>query len=115
MHLPRMTTRRWMLAVAAVAALFGGATVLPRLWILRRQYLTTAERYGYWETRINGVVALRQEITYYALWQPRGPEPSPARLASMKARASYYGEMRAKYERAARYPWLPIATDPPPP
>jgi hypothetical protein len=29
--------------------------------------------------------------------------------------ASFHGELRRKYERAARYPWLPVAPDPPEP
>ena len=28
---------------------------------------------------------------------------------------NYYLELKHKYERAARYPWLPVAPDPPPP
>jgi hypothetical protein len=110
-----MTTRRWMIAVAAMAVLFGGMSELPRLWTLRQKYLGIAEQYGYWETRLSGAVGLRQEITYYSVTLPRGPDPSPARLAQMKAAASYYAGLRAKYERAARLPWLPVAPDPAPP
>jgi hypothetical protein len=28
---------------------------------------------------------------------------------------TYHSQMRAKYERAARYPWLPVEPDPPEP
>lgn len=115
MGLPRMTTRRWMIVIVALAALFWVAVEVPRLSTLRSLYLGVAEKYGYWETRFNGLIAIRQDLDYYAVWQPRGPEPSPARLARMKAMAAYYGMMRKKYERAARYPWLPIEPDPPPP
>jgi hypothetical protein len=111
----RFTVRTLMVAVAVVAILFGGVIELPRLWSLRQQYLGFAEKYGYWETRLNGVVGIRQEITYYSLRQPRGSEPSPARLARMKAEASYYARLRAKYERAAHRPWVPVAPDPAPP
>jgi hypothetical protein len=111
----RFTVRRMMVAVAIAAVLFGGVIEVPRLWNLRRQYLGFAEKYGYWETRLNGAVGIRQEITYYSTSQRLGPEPSPARLALMKAEASYYARLRAKYERAARYPWLAIEPDPQPP
>jgi hypothetical protein len=111
----RFTVRTLMVAVAVVAILFGGMIELPRLWSLRQQYLGFAEKYGYWETRLNGAVGIRQEVTYYSTRLPRGPEPSPARLAEMKAEASYYAGLRAKYERAARLPWLPVAPDPAPP
>lgn len=109
----RFTVRRMMMAVAVAAVLFAGVIELPRLWALRRQYLGFAEKYGYWETRVNGAVGIRQEITYYSIRLPRGPEPSPARLARMKAEAAYYARLRAKYERAARYPWLRVEPDPP--
>jgi hypothetical protein len=111
----RFTVRTLMVAVAIVAVICGGAIEVPRLWILRQQYLSFAEKYRYWETRLNGAVGIRQEITYYSMRLPRGPEPSPARLAKMKAEASYYARLRAKYERAARLPWLPVAPDPAPP
>ncbi len=115
MRLPRMTTRRWMIAVAVMAVLCTGIVELPMLWTVRQQYLGYAEKYRYWETRLNSALGLRQEITYYSLRLPRGPEPSPARLAKMKAEASYFAGLRAQYERAARLPWLPIAPDPAPP
>ena len=28
---------------------------------------------------------------------------------------AYHGKLREKYERAARFPWLPVASDPPGP
>jgi hypothetical protein len=111
----RLKVRTLMIAVAIVAILLGAMVELPRLWNLRQQYLGFAAKYGYWETRLNGAVDLRQEITYYSIRLPRGPEPSPDRLARMKAEASYFAGLRAKYERAARFPWLPVEPDPPEP
>lgn len=111
----RFTVRRMMIAVALVAVLMASAIELPRLWVLRRQYLGLAEKYGYWEIRLNGSVAIRQDLSYYSTSQPRGPEPSPARLAEMKDQAAYYARQRAKYEHAARYPWLTVAPDEPVP
>jgi hypothetical protein len=104
-----------MVAVALAAFLLTGMFEVPRLWNLRQLYLGLAEKYGYWETRVNGAINIRQDITFYSIRLPRGPEPSPARLALMKAEASHYARMRAKYERAARYPWLAIEPDPQPP
>ncbi len=111
-RLPRMTTRRWMAAIAALACLLGGAIEGPRLWIRRGEFLGLAEKYGYWEARYEWLLEVRQDLSHYATWQPRGPEPSPERLARMKELASYYSSMRAKYEHAARFPWLPVAPDP---
>jgi hypothetical protein len=50
-------------------------------------------------------------------------EPNPdrdlARLAALEARewsrAAYFAGLGAKYRPASRYPWLPVAPDPPPP
>jgi hypothetical protein len=111
----RFTVRRMMVAVAVVAVACGLAVEGPRLWTLRGQYLGLAEKYGYWEMRCNGSAELRQELTYVSLSQPRGPEPSPERLAKMKARGAHYGRLRAKYEHAARHPWLAVEPDPPAP
>ena len=63
----RITTWRLMILVAVAAVLFGGVVELPRLWNLRQHYLGFAEKYGYWETRINGAVGIHQEITYYSI------------------------------------------------
>lgn len=84
----RPRVRKMMGAVAVAAVLFGGMVEIPRLWVLRRHYLGLAEKYGYWATRIQGSAGIRQEITYYSTSQPRGPEPSPDRLARMEAEAS---------------------------
>lgn len=113
--LGRFTVRKMMGTVAVAAALFGGVVEIPRLWVLRHHYLGLAENYGYWATRIRGAAGIRQEITYYSIRLPRGPEPSPGRLARMEAEASYYAGLREKYERAARLPWVAVAPDPPPP
>jgi hypothetical protein len=36
-------------------------------------------------------------------------------LEDAERRSDHYGALEAKYERAARYPWLPVAPDPPEP
>jgi hypothetical protein len=43
------------------------------------------------------------------------PEDSglPASVERLRRQALYYQRLKDKYERAARYPWLPIAPDPP--
>ena len=56
------------------------------------------------------------------IWDPRFPMRSWERQeyfnminALWRPRADYHGTMRRKYERAARYPWLAVAPDPPEP
>ncbi len=52
-----------------------------------------------------------------ALWFARASDPDrPERAAPRyKQRAEFYSRLREKYDRAARYPWLPVAPDPPEP
>jgi hypothetical protein len=45
----------------------------------------------------------------------RGERGEPQRVARGEQMAAYHHELRIKYERAARYPWLPVEPDPPPP
>ena len=44
------------------------------------------------------------------------PWPESARSVWIPSpKHAWHGTMQAKYERAARYPWLPIESDPPEP
>jgi hypothetical protein len=45
----------------------------------------------------------------------RGQRGDPQRVARGEQMAAYHGELRIKYERASRYPWLSVEPDPPPP
>jgi hypothetical protein len=45
----------------------------------------------------------------------RGEGGDSQRVARGEQMAAYHRELRAKYERAARYPWLPVEPDPPEP
>jgi hypothetical protein len=39
----------------------------------------------------------------------------PAKSELSRNRVAYHARLRVKYERVARYPWLPIDPDPPSP
>ena len=41
--------------------------------------------------------------------------PSPTDLDRSRRLTEYHEAMIVKYERATRYPWLPVAPDPPEP
>jgi hypothetical protein len=100
-----------MVTVAIVALLLGGA----RFWALRQLYLDKAHGHAayraqllrspediqYWENRWT---AQREGLPARYPW-PGGPPFVPAI-------ARYYDDMRIKYERAARYPWLSVEPDP---
>jgi hypothetical protein len=45
----------------------------------------------------------------------RGERGDPQRVARGEQMAAYHRELRIKYERAARYPWLSVEPDPPEP
>jgi hypothetical protein len=123
MRLPRMTTRRWMVAVAVVAFLIAGTIEVPRLWNVRRNYLALAEWYGDRETRLHENTQMRflLERARRRSAEESASVPSEVekriqdRIARMDEMGTYYGQIRAKYERGARYPWLPLEPDPPMP
>jgi hypothetical protein len=94
-----------MIAVAVVALFCGLAAALWRRHVsLRRQ----AEEYA---KKSNDEFLKGQRIDH--LWFQSDPE---LRMRDEHYRLSdYYDELKAKYERAAARPWLPIESDRPPP
>ena len=107
MRLPRVrfTVRRLMVATAIAAGLAGGVAS-SRRWCgagvgISREVAYLGLQAGMEEenARTAGV----------AIWFDRASDPDrPERAAPRyRRRAEFYGRLRAKYERAARYPWLP--------
>jgi hypothetical protein len=88
MYLPRMTTRRWMIAVAVVAVVLWGVPTVIQWRRIRFQRLSDYHR--------SKIVLV-------------GP-PSP-----LLARTLYHSKMAEKYAEATRRPWLPVSPDPPAP
>lgn len=118
MRLPRMTTRRWMVAVAVVSLLMGGAIGAVRLrrrhdyFLARsRQHDREAAMFRSWEQSLASAL---EELPS----SPRLPFPLDRweRRRSIISRSlSHHAALAAKYRRAAHYPWLSIEPDPPPP
>jgi hypothetical protein len=108
MRMPRFrfTVRRMMVAVAIVGACVWGVRMLQ----MSRAYGKKAERFasnamdripgfnGEWPKTPEGEAKLRRT---WDLWKQEMEDHNAA--------------MAAKYRRAARYPWLPVAPDPPEP
>ena len=101
MRLPRLTLKRAMLLVALVAVTLGvGGECIRR----RSRFLSLASSHAA-EACDGRIVplALRTQMT-------------EAELAAYGERRlaweEYHNGLVAKYERAARYPWLPVAPDP---
>jgi hypothetical protein len=89
MRLPRVrfTVRRLMVAVAVVGFALASLT-------LSANYSRRADYFA----------SLQPE---WVSWQSGSH--------SFRAKWDYWVEMEHKYRRAARYPWLPVAPDPPEP
>jgi hypothetical protein len=127
---PKFTVRRLMVAVAIVAVAFGYQNAVRRRHLfefeafLHRQEMEDCRGY------LAGATALSTEgdgKRTYRRAVPTGPDPFIAdarsrgwgvellERASLKRLEAYHAAMTAKYEHAARYPWLPVAPDPPEP
>ena len=113
MRLPRMTMRRWMIAVAAIGLMIGGGVVLKQ----RRDYFlslaqshqkevaSSTARGNALKSRFGGTSGMTvEEITRLHGDYDR-----------MMDRADHHASLARKYEEAARYPWLPVEPDPPEP
>ena len=111
MRLPRMTTRRWMIAVAVVAILLGAG-----LETGRRSFRFARLS----DCHSNAALECFHALMTLGGWPPP-QDPSPAELGRVRnlyrvrALVHYHSALTQKYERAARYPWLPVAPDPPEP
>jgi hypothetical protein len=120
----RLTVRGLMAAVAVAALLIGGPLEYARLKGLGREYAVRAIRarrfmegarrasgwsHERWLAECRPFDRYEQESGgRYTVARP----PSPERAKRIVA---YWKPVVAKYERAARYPWLPVEPDPPRP
>jgi hypothetical protein len=109
MRLSRMTTRRWMVAVAVVAL----SIATERMRRESARYRELAERHAKIER------ACRKNANLLPLMKPSDWESLCGQMAlglsRSPERAVYHAGLRRKYERASRYPWLPVEPDPPEP
>jgi hypothetical protein len=103
--------RQTIVAVAIAALLMGGV----RLRALRQLYLEKAAGHAAYRAHL---LRSPEDIEYWeARWtgQREGlpaKYPWPGRPPFVPAIARYHDDMRVKYERAARQPWLPVGPDP---
>jgi hypothetical protein len=101
MKFPRMqfTVRRMMAVVGVMAVVFG-------VWVRREHFLEQARHYA----DASGTPCSEPPEAGTEAFQEWIGEQERQRR-----RVEHFDRLRLKYERAARYPWLPVAPDPPPP
>jgi hypothetical protein len=112
MRLPRVrfTVRRMMVAVAAVAV----ATSLGISWQRRQHFLRITVGFALRESAVQGQVLSSSRSLPRSL-QLHVYDGNGTTWTVRPSNATYYAMMREKYDRAARYPFLPVAPDPPEP
>jgi hypothetical protein len=115
---------RWRLSVLLTAIAALGASLAPL--VARRDSLALRAEYHATQALCYGEAS---QADSQGADRVEGKTPSPLRnfldpssvvplrvSSSLNAaRSAYHAALRDKYERAARYPWLPLAPDPPPP
>jgi hypothetical protein len=108
MRLPRYRLRTLLIAVAVVALGMGTIVGLARP---RESYLRQATQH---RKLSNDARLYVMSIDHrYLHWGPS--EPERTEMAAYERRGDYHAALQAKYERAARYPWLPVDPDRPEP
>jgi hypothetical protein len=116
MRLPKMTTRRWIVAVAAIGLvilMIGGVVVLKQ----RRDYFLTLVQSH--QNEVDSSTARGKALKSRFEGTSEMTTEEIMRLYRdydrMMTRAEHHASLARKYERAARYPWLPVERDPPEP
>jgi hypothetical protein len=119
-----MTTRPWMVTVAALALAMGGLVGVRAVW----QYFVALDRVQYHEGMEAMWRWLGRDLSKAESEQP--PTTDDAGLneamravsdqyqwivASLHRQAECHAALARKYRRVARLPWLPVEPDPPEP
>src|SRR5262245_38985812 len=104
MRLPRFTTRRLMVLVAVVAVLL----CVGRLVQQRLAYQRLAAEHAISEATLR-----YREAAQIRMW--RIGKTARSEWETSRTRADFHAAWKRTYERAARYPWLPVPPDPPSP
>jgi hypothetical protein len=134
MRLPRMTTRRWMVAVAIGGLAMGGIVGGVRLKRRQEYFGSLAERCSaaeeMWLKSARRYEAdIRQTTKELELFEKHPPLSGPSlledthghlrrsldRQAALARKSAHYARLKQKYRYAARYPWRPVEPDPPEP
>ena len=111
MRLPRMTTRRWMVAMAIAAVVLGAERMWQRWAALRRR---AADHEA--TSSVLAMIRNRGEYPYCSLGIHDMPLVYNSETAPIHAACVlYHTRMLRKYRLAMLHPWLPVEPDPPGP
>src|SRR4051794_3106327 len=113
MRLPRMTTRRWIVAVAFLGLVMGPGGEVARLIQLAYRFRQAAIG-----CREMAAASRRTAASLGSAWKEASPEKIRRGLRAAEERWIHYGDYHSrfalKYERATMRPWLPIEDYDPP-
>ena len=131
----RFTVRRMMVAVAIVSILIGAEAMRRRREVLASKASSSRLRQGVnqrmveeWDRLMPKVIRIVRESERLASSRPGDDEAKRSlskterkyqsvtrEVKTYERNARHWQMVAEKYERAARYPWLPVAPDPPEP
>lgn len=121
MRVPRFRIRTMMVAVAVLGTALG---------VLAERRARFLRRAAYHRTQFNPVsftvaafpgtggpipAASESGLTELVAWDSQGNELTADQERAHSALNAWNSTLVNKYEHAARYPWLPVEPDPPPP
>jgi hypothetical protein len=118
MRLPRVrfTLRRLVIVVAWLAVLMAMGLEAARATRRARAYRQLAVSHAAFRDLCLGEADAYQYAFVHRAAADHRAETDLARYeAHERALAGHYNALAAKYRRAARFPWLPVEADPPPP
>jgi hypothetical protein len=108
-----MTTRRWMIAVAVIGLMIGGEVLLKQrrdcVLLLVQSHQNEAA-----SSKARGE-ALKSRFGRTPGMSDEEIMHLDREYGRMMDRADHHAAMAEKYRHAARYPWLPVESDPPEP
>ena len=112
MRVPKMTTRRWMMAVAVVSLILAGGLCLGR----RAVFLGLADRNAraawLWDVHRQRYLEDGTPIFNGAFFDSDGFVKQSYR-GKFERTGKRYAALGRKYEHAAAHPWLSVEADPP--
>lgn len=108
----RFTLRRLMLAVAIASAVLAASVEIGRLRRASAAYRQKAQEHAAIAETLKGIIAASGPSSPIDISPGEGLR---SKRFTAKQVANHEARLAAKYERAARYPWLSVEPDPPEP